>query len=80
MPDEDYTSLDPPAAHQRRRWRIDNAPRTSPADFYLHRDDCAQGLGDRFLTDAEARRTLADPDAALPCPVCRPDTVLRRVS
>ncbi|MFH8574091.1 DUF6233 domain-containing protein [Streptomyces sp. NPDC017993] len=80
LPDEDYSSLDPPPAHERRRWRIYDAPRTSTADYYIHRDDCAQCLGDRLLSDTEALQELADPKNAEPCPVCRPDTVLRHLS
>ncbi len=58
LPDEDFSRLDPPPANERRRWRIYDAPRTSPADCYIHRDDCAQCLGDRLLDDTEA---LQDP-------------------
>ncbi|MEU2366379.1 DUF6233 domain-containing protein [Streptomyces noursei] len=32
---------------------------------------------ERLLTDAEALQMLADPSVSVPCPVCRPDTVLR---
>ncbi|WP_407547834.1 DUF6233 domain-containing protein [Streptomyces sp. Pv4-95] len=77
LPGEDYSSLNPAPPHERRRWRIYDAPRTSPADYYIHRDDCAQCLGDRLLSDAEALQALADPETAVPCPVCRPDTILR---
>ncbi|MFH8566987.1 DUF6233 domain-containing protein [Streptomyces sp. NPDC017993] len=76
LPSEDYSSLNPPPAHLRRRWRIYDAPRTSPSDYYIHRDDCAQCLGDRLLSDAEALQALADHETTAPCPVCRPDTVL----
>ncbi|MFG2097295.1 DUF6233 domain-containing protein [Streptomyces sp. NPDC048612] len=77
IPGEDYTSLDPPPPHERRRWRLDAAPTDGWVEFYVNRPDCAQAEGtDRLLTDQEALGMLADPDTTLPCPVCRPDRVL----
>ncbi|GGN44979.1 hypothetical protein GCM10012285_28180 [Streptomyces kronopolitis] len=71
-------NLDPPPPHERRRWRLDAAPPTDGwVEFYVHRRDCAQAqCTDRLLTGQEALGRLADPDATLPCPVCRPDRVL----
>ncbi|MFF4950567.1 DUF6233 domain-containing protein [Streptomyces chattanoogensis] len=78
VPGEDYSSLDPPPSHKRRRWSLTAAP---PGDgwveAHLHRPDCAQAHGGSLLTDREALAALADPDTAAACPICRPDRVLR---
>lgn len=76
---EDYSSLDLPPPEQRKRWRLSPPPSGDGwADAYLHRPDCAQAQSTGgLLTDQEAREALAGPDVIVPCPVCRPDTVLR---
>ncbi|MFH8558950.1 DUF6233 domain-containing protein [Streptomyces celluloflavus] len=79
LPGQDYTSLDPPPPQERRRWRLDIAPKGSWCEFFVHRLDCARGQGDYLVTDQEALEKLADPDTANACPICRPDAVLRRL-
>ncbi|MEU9499702.1 DUF6233 domain-containing protein [Streptomyces sp. NPDC048196] len=44
----------------------------------MHRRDCAQaGSTGGTVSDEEALAALAGPDVTVPCPVCRPDTVLK---
>ncbi|MFI0790885.1 DUF6233 domain-containing protein [Streptomyces lydicus] len=77
---EDYSSLDLPPLEHRKRWRLSPPPQGDGwADAYLHRPDCAQAASEGGLvTDQEALEALAGPDVTVPCPVCRPDTVLQR--
>ena len=77
---EDYSSLDLPPPEERKRWRLSPPPPgDSWADAYLHRPDCAQAASEGgMVTDQEALKALAGPDTTVPCPVCRPDTVLQR--
>ncbi|WP_044364961.1 DUF6233 domain-containing protein [Streptomyces natalensis] len=79
IPGEDYSSLDPPPPEKRKQWRLSPPPaQDSRADAYLHRLDCAQAQSaGGMLTDREALAALAGPDVTVPCPVCRPDAVLR---
>ncbi|MFJ6752143.1 DUF6233 domain-containing protein [Streptomyces sp. NPDC091266] len=79
MAGQNYRALDPIPPAERRRWRLNNAPQRVRAEFLVHRLDCAQASGDHLLTDQEALRTLADPEAAACCEVCCPETVLRHV-
>ncbi|MGV4926588.1 DUF6233 domain-containing protein [Streptomyces sp. BHT-5-2] len=77
---EDYRAIHAPPPQERKRWRLAPAPQPAWSDFIVHRLDCAQAENaERELTDAEALETLADPSVAVPCPVCRPETVLRNL-
>ncbi|WP_030814294.1 DUF6233 domain-containing protein [Streptomyces sp. NRRL S-337] len=80
IPGEDYSSLDLPPPHERKRWRLSPAPPGDGwADAYLHRLDCAsaESVGGT-VTDQEALEALAGDDpTTVACPVCRPDAVLR---
>ncbi|MEU6332004.1 DUF6233 domain-containing protein [Streptomyces sp. NPDC047049] len=80
IPGENYASLDLPPPEQRKRWRLSPPPWGDGwADAYLHRPDCAQAESTGGLVnDQEALAALAGPDVTVPCPVCRPDTVLKR--
>ncbi|MFF8902459.1 DUF6233 domain-containing protein [Streptomyces lydicus] len=79
LPGEDYTSLDLPPPEQRKRWRLSPPSQAGWADAYLHRPDCAQAESTGGLVnDEEALAALAGNDlVTIPCPVCRPDTVLK---
>ncbi|WP_310726226.1 DUF6233 domain-containing protein [Streptomyces sp. N2A] len=81
LPGEDYTSLTPPPPEQRKRWRLSPPPHQDGwADAYLHRPDCAQaGSTGVLVSDEEALAALAGPNVTAPCPVCRPDTVLKHL-
>ncbi|MFF0630350.1 DUF6233 domain-containing protein [Streptomyces sp. NPDC004296] len=75
---EDYRAIHAPPPEERQRWRLAPAPQPAWSDFFVHRTDCAQAENaERLLTDLEALEMLADPAVGVPCPVCRPDTVLR---
>lgn len=79
IPGENYSSLDAPRPEERKRWRLSPPPpQDGRADAYLHRPDCAQAQSTGgMLTDQEALAAVAGPDTTVPCPVCRPDAVLR---
>lgn len=77
---EDYGVLDPPPAHEHRRWWISDASPGSSYDADVHRLDCTQGaLSQKLATDREALRVPADPEEAVTCSVCRPEAVLGRL-
>lgn len=76
---EDYSrvpTVDETVAHPWRLVDIEHPSRTGPKRI-LHRGDCAQAIGGRRLTGAEALDAARDPDAA-PCEICRPDRALHR--
>ncbi|GAB7036077.1 DUF6233 domain-containing protein [Streptomyces sp. NPDC021749] len=79
IPGVSYASLDLPPPEERKRWRLSPPTRAGWADACLHRPDCAQaGSTGGLVTDEEALAALAGHDmVTLPCPVCRPDTVLQ---
>ncbi|GGV03622.1 hypothetical protein GCM10010211_83610 [Streptomyces albospinus] len=76
---QDYRAIHAPPRQERQRWRLAPAPPTaSRSGYFVHRLNCAQTENaERLLTDPEALEMLADPTVAVPCPVCRPETVLR---
>lgn len=80
LPGENYDSLDLPPPEKRKRWRLALPPRQDGwADAYLHRPGCAQAASTGgMVNDEEALAALAGRDmVTVPCPVCRPDTVLQ---
>ncbi|MGD3112877.1 DUF6233 domain-containing protein [Streptomyces sp. YGL11-2] len=76
---EDYRAIHAPIPEERQRWRLAPAPPTvSWSNYFVHRLDCTQAKNaERLLTDPAALEMLTDPTVTLPCPVCRPETVLR---
>ncbi|WP_052869181.1 DUF6233 domain-containing protein [Streptomyces niger] len=76
IPGQDYSVLDPAQQPtEPLRWRVsmdrDGLRR-------VHRPDCAKAGESRTrVSDQDALELLADTEHAQPCPVCRPEDVLR---